>query len=72
LAFQQSKRCLFEKKQQKTFVFPEASATHESNPRPGAKVFWFFFSKKNLFPYFPTPSDDSLFIPAYQLATCTP
>jgi hypothetical protein len=37
------------KKKQKNFDFFDMSAAGVSQARSGAKVFWFFFSKKNIF-----------------------
>ncbi len=45
---QKRKQFFFEKKNQKTF-FP-AVADLSGSERQVAKVFWFFFSKKNYFP----------------------
>jgi hypothetical protein len=42
----QEKAFFFEKKKQKTFI---SSGVLEKNPRQRSKVFWFFFSKKNIF-----------------------
>jgi hypothetical protein len=42
------KVCFFEKKQQKTFVPFGCGLPGKAQPGP-AKVFWFFFSKKNRF-----------------------
>jgi hypothetical protein len=41
------KRFFFEKKKQKTFMFSGARCSSER--LKDAKVFWFFFSKKNAF-----------------------
>jgi hypothetical protein len=44
----------FEKKEAKKLLLLGAVATPLPQP-PGAKVFWFFFSKKNRFPFFLPP-----------------
>jgi hypothetical protein len=45
------KQFFFEKKNQKTFICLDSKRSHQSEAK-GAKVFWFFFSKKNCFlPY---------------------
>jgi hypothetical protein len=46
------KACFFEKKQQKTFARGAAggSLRMRATMGTGAKVFWFFFAKKNVFP----------------------
>ena len=51
------KHFFFEKKKQKTFVHKEYVGRPNSTVRKLAKVFWFFFSKKN---YFPLPSSPAL------------
>jgi len=43
----ESKIFFFEKKKQKTFI--RLAAAFPDRASQGAKVFWFFFSKKNVF-----------------------
>jgi len=45
---EERKAFFFEKKKQKAFV--SAVARSAVSTRQGAKVFWFFFSKKNFLP----------------------
>jgi hypothetical protein len=48
LGWRRRKHVFFEKKQQKTFIHFGFGLSGEAQPRL-AKVFWFFFSKKNCF-----------------------
>jgi hypothetical protein len=58
--FQVRKVFFFEKKNQKTFAHIDSESDPAAGARlrsPGEKVFWFFFSKKNIFlPFTPPPA----------------
>jgi hypothetical protein len=48
IACRNEKDFFFEKKKQKTFAW--LSRAYPADLRQGVKVFWFFFSKKNMLP----------------------